>query len=330
MTALQHEHGTCKQMRAGFTLIEMVMSLAIAGVLALAVNAAIFIATRSLPGRGDALTASSDLLVLEDIVRTDVELASSVRVASATSIEFDVPDRTGDDVPERVELSWDGQAGGFTDGGWSPIFAGNQIAIQVAPSIPATDQWRLTGVEIYLREGTRPAVKSRFEISAGRDVISVGDAWRHSVQATNPDDIANNDGEWVIVPLRTPWMDHDEAINVRLHNAEGDARVDFRLKPSFSMPSGLYMYKDVLNTWSPIAAASSPRPRMAIQITPAIATAPASESRSVVSPSDSVPNIHAPSGRALGGSNARTALASEPRPIDNAKARDVSIAMMKA
>ncbi len=282
-----------------FTLIEMVLSLAIASVLALAVNAAIYIATRSIPTRGDAMSTSSDLLFLDDALRTDLELATAVISSSATSVEFEVPDRTGDDVPERIELDWVGNAGDplqqrvnsgswspvvgqvqdmkfsvtnvtksgfagtqspvptpvtidarFTNGGWSPVRSGKQIAIQVDPSVEADSVWRMTGVDLYLQwDGSRDG--DLLEVSAGKDVHSVSDTWRHTLLELGGGEIKDG-GEWMTFPLRTPWLAHDENVKVRLLNKAGDTSFNYQIKNLTPMPAGLLLYYDIFNNWSPV------------------------------------------------------------------------------
>lgn len=292
--------------RTGFTLIELVMSLAIASVLAVAVTSAIYIATRSVPSRGDNLYTSTDLLVMDDTLRTELEMATAVLSVTNTSIEFEVPDRNSDTIPENIELGWSGVAGdplrqringgawstviaevddlvftptggntqtfagsltpvvtptqidgAFTDGGWSPIIPGYRTGFQIAPSLPNSTRWRLVGVDLYLRWRDSSA-GDVLEISAGKAVTSITDPWKHSVVELVDGDISRS-GDWIAVPLRTPWLAHDEKVNVHIFNKEGGSNPDFRIKLSTSMPQGLTYQYAIYDDWvlSPTVAISA-------------------------------------------------------------------------
>ncbi len=272
------------------------MSLAIASVLAVAVTSAIYIATRSVPSRGDNLHTSTDLLLMDDVLRTELEMATAIISVTNTSIEFEVPDRNSDTIPENIELGWSGVVGdplrqrlnggawstviaevddlvftpsggntqvfagtltpavlqteidgAFADGGWSPIFPGKRTGFQIAPSLPDGTRWRLVGVDLYLRWRDSNA-GDMLEISAGKAVTSITDPWKHSVVEFGDGDIDQN-GEWKDVPLRTPWLAHDEKINIHLFNKEGTSRPDYQIKIFTSMPAGLAYQLAVFDDW---------------------------------------------------------------------------------
>lgn len=289
--------------RPGFTLIELVISLAIASVLAVAVTTAIYIATRSVPSRGDNLYTSTDLLYMNDTLRTELEMATSITNVSNHAIEFTVPDRTGDTIPETIQIGWSGVAGeplrtrlnggawstvisrvdtltftpvtstkqvfagtqtpvitqteidgGFTTGGWSPIFSGNRTGIQIAPSLPAGTKWRLVGVDFYLRWQQAQA-SDILEVSAGKAVTSVTDPWKHSVAELSRSDVQGS-GSWVVVPLRTPWLADTEKVIVQLYNKQGSSTPEVRILPLTSMPQGLKVLGKLHDDWVELALTS--------------------------------------------------------------------------
>ena len=277
-----------------FTLLELVLSLAITSVLAVAVSSAIFIATQSLPRSGDMLDAAVDMSLLDDALRGEVELATAILDVSDKRIEFLVADRDGDEIEERIELSWSGGAGtpltrkvnggapvevlsavhtsttavrtstpntfvstsavtpaasaidgGFIDGGWSPLYPNGRLGLRVLPPLPApVTHWRLTGVDLYLR-WPDASTGEYLEIRAGLPVTSTVDPHTHSLRQLIKYDI-HRDGQWVSVPLRTPWLPRNEAVTVGLHNKVGVSTPSFRFKVG-TMPTGL--------TW--LAAAGS-------------------------------------------------------------------------
>lgn len=278
----------------GFTLLELVLSLSITSVLAIAVASSIFIATQSLPRSGDASDTALALSLLDDGLRTEVELATAILETTDNKIAYLVADRDGDEIEERIELSWTGVPGtplarrvnggppvevvssvqnsnttiisvaesvfvntgsvtpasveingGFTHGGWSPIYADRRLGLRVMPALPAdVTHWRLTGVDLYLRwpeadEG------DLLEVRAGLPVTNINHAYAHSMKNLKNTDIVGS-GQWVSIPLRSPWLPRTEPVIVALHNKVGSSTPSFRFKLG-SMPTGL--------TW--LAAAGS-------------------------------------------------------------------------
>ncbi len=97
--------------RRGFTLIELVVSLAVVGILISAIGSSIVIATRSLPTSGglaetQASTGRALLLIGEDI-----RLATTATITSGRQLDLTLPDRTGDAASEAIIYSWSGVNG---------------------------------------------------------------------------------------------------------------------------------------------------------------------------------------------------------------------------
>jgi prepilin-type N-terminal cleavage/methylation domain-containing protein len=93
---------------SGFTLIEVVVSLAILGVIATAISSVIVLASRALPsarGAGESTVAATTAL---DQLGAELRTATTVTETTATSITFTVPDRTGDTIAETIRYSWAG------------------------------------------------------------------------------------------------------------------------------------------------------------------------------------------------------------------------------
>jgi prepilin-type N-terminal cleavage/methylation domain-containing protein len=94
----------------GFTLIEMVLTAAVAGVLMVGMGSAMMFAGRALPNvKGVATTTITTAEALDQIT-TDLQYAISVTQRSAGMIEFTVHDRNGDDIAETIRYSWSGMA----------------------------------------------------------------------------------------------------------------------------------------------------------------------------------------------------------------------------
>ncbi|MDA1049411.1 MAG: hypothetical protein O3C40_02885 [Planctomycetota bacterium] len=97
--------------RRGFTLAELIVSVASASLLLAGMMSAIFLAIRSADTNADTALAVEGSFVLEDIV---AELRDAVyfKQRTATVVSFTVPDRDGDGDVESIRYSWSGIAGG--------------------------------------------------------------------------------------------------------------------------------------------------------------------------------------------------------------------------
>ena len=97
--------------RSGYSLIELVVALTIAGTLLLAMGSIITVAARAIPdGRGRSSAAMSAAKATS-MISSDVFYATSVTQTSPTAITFTVPDRNGDGQPETIRYAWSGTPG---------------------------------------------------------------------------------------------------------------------------------------------------------------------------------------------------------------------------
>ena len=93
--------------RAGLTLAELSVSLAVIATLMIAIGSVMV-----LTGRAVGMTATqADEARIDDVlsqIASEARMSLSVPVRSETSITFTVADRDRDGLPERIEYSWDG------------------------------------------------------------------------------------------------------------------------------------------------------------------------------------------------------------------------------
>jgi type II secretory pathway component PulJ len=96
----------------GFTLIELVMGLAMTTVLLGAMVVTVSIAARSIdPSAGPAGRSVQAAGVLEQM-EADLALALGFTEQTASAATFTVPDRNGDGQPETIRYYWLGAADG--------------------------------------------------------------------------------------------------------------------------------------------------------------------------------------------------------------------------
>ena len=97
--------------RAGYTLLELTVSLPLLAMLMLGMASAIHLAARSVP---DGKTNASALLSaasVVDLMTTELTYATAITSRAASDITFLTPDRTEDGVAETVRYQWNGTAG---------------------------------------------------------------------------------------------------------------------------------------------------------------------------------------------------------------------------
>jgi hypothetical protein len=93
------------------TLVELVVSMAIASLLVTGLAAALVLAARALPRADrptDRVLRTSEVV---DWVLTELQSARHVTERSAQAITFTVADRDGDGSPERIRYAWSGAPG---------------------------------------------------------------------------------------------------------------------------------------------------------------------------------------------------------------------------
>jgi prepilin-type N-terminal cleavage/methylation domain-containing protein len=98
--------------RPGYTLIELVMAMAIAGILLMGMSASIVIASRCVSEGYDVVglaLRTSDAL---GEVNSDLSTAEDFLDRTSSSVTFTVPDRDGDGVSETVKYWWTGSSDG--------------------------------------------------------------------------------------------------------------------------------------------------------------------------------------------------------------------------
>jgi Tfp pilus assembly protein FimT len=103
--------GSGKHARQGYTLLELTISLPLLTLLMLGMGSAIHIAARAVPSSSTPTSATVAAAATVDRLTGELNYATSVTVASPTSITFVTPDRTGDGAAETVRYSWSGTAG---------------------------------------------------------------------------------------------------------------------------------------------------------------------------------------------------------------------------
>jgi hypothetical protein len=96
---------------AGISTLEMLITLPTATVLIGAMASCVTIMMRAKSQDDTLFRGVNDLAVAADRIASDLELATSHVSSSATHIEFVVPDRNDDSLPEQIRYEWGGVSG---------------------------------------------------------------------------------------------------------------------------------------------------------------------------------------------------------------------------
>lgn len=95
----------------GFTLVELIVSLTVMGILTVGLASAIMLASHAIPEPRSPLNATIDASVVVQDIAGELFCATSFSERTATSIEFTVHDRDNDDVQETIRYEWSGTLG---------------------------------------------------------------------------------------------------------------------------------------------------------------------------------------------------------------------------
>lgn len=124
-----------RRARRGFTLSELIVSLAVSTLLFGAIASTMVIASHALPDAEtpDAPTIAAAALLNELV--DELSAATFVSEAQATAVTFQIADRTGDAAAETIRYAWSGKAG-------DPLV--KTVNGATAASVPSVDGFALT------------------------------------------------------------------------------------------------------------------------------------------------------------------------------------------
>ncbi|MHC4521242.1 MAG: type II secretion system protein, partial [Planctomycetota bacterium] len=111
LQTVRHERTEGRSRQRGFTLIELVVTLAIMCVIMVGIGSAMLIVSHAVPTADNPAAASLAASSALGWMIPELEHAVTVTGRSATMIEFTVADRNGDDVPETIRYEWSGSPG---------------------------------------------------------------------------------------------------------------------------------------------------------------------------------------------------------------------------
>jgi len=167
--------------RRGFTLIELVVSLGVMGVLSLALASTILLSTRALPNAGGGPENQAAAGRALQILGADIRLAKTVAMPDSRTLTLTIADQTGDAAEESITYAWDNSIGSpFTR-----TYNGNAV-----PLVSSISDLKFQALK-------RPSVKTDVAEGVPTDRIRVS----FSTANADPTDVT---GEFRLLNARAP------------------------------------------------------------------------------------------------------------------------------
>ncbi len=113
----------CRWHRPAYTLIELVLGMAVSSILLAGLGSAMVIASKAVPDRTSPLAATVDDAFVVEQIADELLVAQEFSVRTSTAVEFSLADRTNDGQPEVIRYEWSASAGAplrrqFNGGTW--------------------------------------------------------------------------------------------------------------------------------------------------------------------------------------------------------------------
>lgn len=214
-----HGRRAARRGSRAFTLIELVLSMAVASIIMGALGSAIIVAARAIPaGR----TPSMEILAATrglDQLAEELRYAVDVSEASATAVEFRVADRDGDDEAETIRYEWSGVAG-------DPL-------VRTYNGSPTVAIERVDSLSLSYRRRKETATETVTQtVDSGEVLFSAFSSWIGTIPMQTTATISTSSWSsqaFLIDRLSLPA----DATNIRIH------RVGVRLRRPSSLLGGL-------------------------------------------------------------------------------------------
>jgi prepilin-type N-terminal cleavage/methylation domain-containing protein len=93
--------------RCGFSLIELVLSIGVVGVLLVSMTSVMVLTSRAIPTSKDRDQQATQARANLDMLESDLSMAIEVSSVTSDGFTIKVPDRTGDSLPETIVYEWE-------------------------------------------------------------------------------------------------------------------------------------------------------------------------------------------------------------------------------
>lgn len=146
--------------RAGYTLIELVISLASATVLMAGLASAIYVSVRATDSSFTPAGAAIDASAAVTELRAELEFAIEFTTLTSTTIEFTSPDRDSDGDEEEIRYQWSG-------------VSGDSLTRQYNSSTPAVIAENVTDFSVSVNDASPDAQYAEIRLRVGNDSNAV-------------------------------------------------------------------------------------------------------------------------------------------------------------
>ena len=100
-----------QRLTPGFTLVELLIGIALTTIIAVGIGSSMLIASRAIPDADNPANATLAAGEAAQQLTAELQYAISINNRSATMIEFTVADRNNDEVDETIRYEWSGISG---------------------------------------------------------------------------------------------------------------------------------------------------------------------------------------------------------------------------
>ncbi|MBL9001337.1 MAG: hypothetical protein JNK25_09400 [Phycisphaerae bacterium] len=161
-------------LRRGLTLTELALSIGVVGLILLAGQSAVTLAGATAARSAKGGTAAAACAAASQRMTDELSTALSITSATATSVTFTVPDRTGDNSPDTVTYSWSGTVGdplmrSLNGGPPTPILGGvRSLAFSYSTATKRLASGRTTSAETLLASNPAPSTTNTKQVQSGK------------------------------------------------------------------------------------------------------------------------------------------------------------------
>lgn len=157
--------------RAGYTFVELLVSIGAATILMAGLPSCIFIVTQAFSGQNATVTRATTSEIQADIFH-DLKHALSFDELTVNAVTITVPDRDNDNIPEKVRYAWSGRPG-------DPLVYqyNTRTAVNLVEDVHS---FNLSNITRFI---AGPSIPAPEEIAAGEEILGFD-----TVFSSNADD----------------------------------------------------------------------------------------------------------------------------------------------
>jgi prepilin-type N-terminal cleavage/methylation domain-containing protein len=158
---------TPSRRRSGHTLLELVVSVAVSGILLAGIASTLYVATRATDDGQSPWRGTCEGRMIAEEIASELTYATSFAERMPDAVEFTVADRGSDEVDEKIRYAWSGTPGDpltrqYNGGTVVEILRDVHefsLAYRVQTVVKPTTRYYLRSVEVTIQAGPDAATR---------------------------------------------------------------------------------------------------------------------------------------------------------------------------